>query len=77
MQQSEQTDHYDHLEPQKSIIVFPDLFLLWAFVQTLHPTSLEINAKDRTLICECTGRHLLDAVNNYKALIISTEKIKK
>jgi hypothetical protein len=53
---------------------FPTLFLLWSFTQTLQSHSVEINTRERILICDCTEENIEEAVTNFKARIIQVIK---
>jgi hypothetical protein len=53
---------------------FPTLFLLWSFAQTLTSHSVEINTRERILICDCTEENIEEALKNFKARIIEVSK---
>jgi hypothetical protein len=53
---------------------FPTLFLLWSFAQTLTSHSVEINTRERTLICDCTEENIEAAVTGFKARVIEVRK---
>ena len=36
---------------RKSTLIFKSLFILWGFVQTLNPTSYDIDARTNALTC--------------------------
>jgi hypothetical protein len=54
---------------------FPDLHLLWSFVQTLRSPNIEINTIDRVLSCNCTDTDVTEAIGRYRAKLVDGELI--
>ena len=51
------------------VLIFPDLYQMWAFAQTLTNTTLQINSQHRMLICNCTEEDIALAINKYQAIV--------
>jgi len=49
---------------------FPNLHLLWSFVQTLKSNNLEIDTQTAVLTCSCSEENINNAVIKYKAALI-------
>jgi hypothetical protein len=54
---------------------FPDLHLLWSFVQTLHSGNIVVNIKDITLSCHCAEKEITEAIEIFQASIIIDSSI--
>ena len=49
---------------------FPDKYLLWGFAQTLDSESIEIDTKNKTLMCNCFTEDIATAIVDFKAKVI-------
>jgi len=49
---------------------FPDINLLWGFAQILQSESIEIDTKNRTLICNCPDEIIALAIVDFSARVV-------
>ncbi len=54
---------------KKTVLIFPNLHLLWEFAQTIDARSIEIQTATRTLICDCEDADIALAKNKYHAVV--------
>jgi hypothetical protein len=56
-------------------LIFPDMYKLRTFVQTVNLPSVEINTTNNSLICPCSELQISIAVTQYSATISQTSAI--
>lgn len=49
---------------------FPSVQDLWKFVQRIQATNIEINARERPLVCDCDGLGLAIAQEEFNAQVV-------
>lgn len=52
-------------------LVFPSLFQLWAFAQSIRATSMMINTSHKSLICDCRAMDIELAEEKYSARLLA------
>jgi hypothetical protein len=58
------------MSKNKVQIRFPNLYLLWNFVQYIHATSVEINTAHKTLSCSCSEAEISLALQKFNAELL-------
>ena len=61
----------------KVTLVFPTLYRLWQFRETLATNHVEINAGTCTLTCNCDEIQVKRAIDDFGARVLETEQEKK
>ena len=57
---------------KKIKLMFPSIHYLWEFRQTLKTSNVEVNVKDKSLVCDLSGADISMAVTKYRAKCIET-----
>lgn len=58
------------MSSKETRIRFGNLYALWNFAQSIRVTKMEINTRDRILICHCTEVEISLAIDKYGAEVL-------
>jgi phage baseplate assembly protein gpV len=55
--------------PQRTTLLFSDLYMLWSFARTLTHNYIEIDVENKSLTCDCSGDDIVIALSDFNATI--------